>query len=61
MFKAQPFMIADALKLAISQRLVKKVCPRCYVEEALPSRARLHALDIDAQSAGGNFRNAINS
>ena len=48
MFKAQPFMIADALKLAISQRLVKKVCPRCYVEEAVPSRARLRALGIDA-------------
>jgi type II secretory ATPase GspE/PulE/Tfp pilus assembly ATPase PilB-like protein len=47
MFKAQPFMIADALKLAISQRLVKKVCPRCYVEEAVPSGARLHALGID--------------
>jgi type II secretory ATPase GspE/PulE/Tfp pilus assembly ATPase PilB-like protein len=49
MFKAQPFMIADALKLAISQRLVKKVCPRCYVEEAVPSRARLHALGINAE------------
>ena len=49
MFKAQPFMIADALKLAISQRLVKKVCPRCYVEETVPSRARLHALGIDAE------------
>jgi type II secretory ATPase GspE/PulE/Tfp pilus assembly ATPase PilB-like protein len=49
MFKAQPFMIADALKLAISQRLVKKVCPRCYVEEAVPSRARLHALGIYAE------------
>ena len=48
MFKAQPFMIADALKLAISQRLVKKVCPRCYVEEAVPSRARLYTLGIDA-------------
>jgi len=49
MFKAQPFMIADALKLAISRRLVKKICPRCYVEETVPSRARLHGLSIDAK------------
>jgi type IV pilus assembly protein PilB len=47
MFKAQPFMIADALKMAISQRLVKKICQRCYVEERVPSRARLSALGID--------------
>jgi type II secretory ATPase GspE/PulE/Tfp pilus assembly ATPase PilB-like protein len=47
MFKAQPFMIADALKMAISQRLVKKICPRCYVEEPVPTRARLSALGID--------------
>jgi type II secretory ATPase GspE/PulE/Tfp pilus assembly ATPase PilB-like protein len=47
MFKAQPFMVADALKMAISQRLVKKICPRCYVEEPVPARARLSALGID--------------
>jgi type II secretory ATPase GspE/PulE/Tfp pilus assembly ATPase PilB-like protein len=47
MFKAQPFMIADALKMAISQRLVKKVCPRCYAEEPVPARVRLNALGID--------------
>jgi type II secretory ATPase GspE/PulE/Tfp pilus assembly ATPase PilB-like protein len=49
MFKAQPFMIADALKMAISQRLVKKICPRCYIEEPVPSEARLHALGIDPE------------
>jgi type II secretory ATPase GspE/PulE/Tfp pilus assembly ATPase PilB-like protein len=49
MFKAQPFMVADALKLAVSQRLVKKVCPRCYVEEPVPPKARLHALGIDPE------------
>src|SRR6516225_8076852 len=47
MFKAQPFMIADALKLSVSQRLVKKVCPRCYVEERVPPKARLRSLGID--------------
>src|SRR6516225_10632734 len=47
LFKAQPFMIADALKLSVSQRLVKKVCPRCYVEERVPTRARLRSLGID--------------
>src|ERR1700757_5100942 len=47
MFKAQPFLMADALKLAISQRLVKKVCPRCYIEEPVPGKTRLDALRID--------------
>ncbi len=41
LFRAQPFMVADSLKMAISQRLVKKVCPRCYVEEPVPSAERL--------------------
>jgi type II secretory ATPase GspE/PulE/Tfp pilus assembly ATPase PilB-like protein len=53
MFKAQPFMIADALKMAVSQRLVKKVCPRCYVEEPIPSRERLNKLGIDPEWLGG--------
>jgi type II secretory ATPase GspE/PulE/Tfp pilus assembly ATPase PilB-like protein len=52
MFKAQPFMIADALKMAVSQRLVKKVCPRCYVEEPIPSRDRLNKLGIDPEWLG---------
>src|SRR4029077_932326 len=37
LFRAQPFMVADSLKMAISQRLVKKVCPRCYIEERVLS------------------------
>jgi type II secretory ATPase GspE/PulE/Tfp pilus assembly ATPase PilB-like protein len=47
LFAAQPFMVADSLKLAISQRLVKKVCPRCYVAEPIPSDERLGALGIN--------------
>ncbi|MBV9491618.1 MAG: type II/IV secretion system protein [Verrucomicrobia bacterium] len=46
LFGAQPFMLADSLKLAISQRLVKKLCPRCYEEVPLPSEARLQRLGI---------------
>ena len=46
LFRAQPFMVADSLKMAISQRLVKKVCPRCYIEEPVPSEARLIRLGI---------------
>jgi type IV pilus assembly protein PilB len=45
-FGAQPFMVADSLKMAVSQRLVKKVCPRCYIEEPVPSEERLFALGI---------------
>jgi type IV pilus assembly protein PilB len=46
LFRAQPFMVADSLKMAISQRLVKKVCPRCYIEESIPSEARLIRIGI---------------
>ena len=37
LFRTQPFMVADSSKLAISQRLVKKLCPRCAIEEPLPT------------------------
>jgi Type II secretory pathway, ATPase PulE/Tfp pilus assembly pathway, ATPase PilB len=46
LFRAQPFMVADSLKMAISQRLVKKVCPRCYIEEPVPSEERLIRLGV---------------
>jgi type II secretory ATPase GspE/PulE/Tfp pilus assembly ATPase PilB-like protein len=46
LFRAQPFMVADSLKLAISQRLVKKLCPRCAIEEPLPTEERLVRLGI---------------
>jgi type IV pilus assembly protein PilB len=46
LFRAQPFMVADSLKMAISQRLVKKICPRCYIEEPVPSEERLIRLGI---------------
>jgi type II secretory ATPase GspE/PulE/Tfp pilus assembly ATPase PilB-like protein len=46
LFRAQPFMVADSLKLAISQRLVKKLCPRCAIEEPLPREDRLVRLGI---------------
>jgi type II secretory ATPase GspE/PulE/Tfp pilus assembly ATPase PilB-like protein len=46
LFRAQPFMVADSLKLAISQRLVKKLCPRCVIEEPLPTEERLVRLGI---------------
>jgi type II secretory ATPase GspE/PulE/Tfp pilus assembly ATPase PilB-like protein len=46
LFRAQPFMVADSLKLAISQRLVKKLCPRCAIEEPLPAEERLVRLGI---------------
>ena len=47
LFQAHPFMVADSLKLAISQRLVKKVCPRCAREEPIPSEERLYHLDVN--------------
>lgn len=47
LFRAQPFMVADSLKMAISQRLVKKVCPRCYEETPVPSEERLRRLGVN--------------
>jgi hypothetical protein len=35
-----------SLKLAISQRLVKKLSPRCPIEEPLPAEERLVLLGI---------------
>ncbi len=40
-FGAQPFMVADSLKMAVSQRLVKKICPRCFIGEPVPSEQKL--------------------
>ncbi|HEY0791971.1 MAG TPA: ATPase, T2SS/T4P/T4SS family [Chthoniobacterales bacterium] len=52
LFRAQPFMVADSLKLALSQRLVKKVCPRCYEEVKLPSDERLARLGVEPDWLG---------
>jgi type II secretory ATPase GspE/PulE/Tfp pilus assembly ATPase PilB-like protein len=52
MFRAQPFMVADSLKLAISQRLIKKLCPRCAIEESIPSEGRLVRLGIKPEWLG---------
>jgi type II secretory ATPase GspE/PulE/Tfp pilus assembly ATPase PilB-like protein len=56
LFRAQPFMVADSLRMAISQRLVKKVCPRCYIEEPVPSEERLIRLGIHP-----NWLNGVNA
>ena len=53
LFRAQPFMVADSLKLAISQRLVKKLCPRCAIEESLPTEERLVRLGIKPEWLAG--------
>lgn len=53
LFRAQPFMVADSLKLAISQRLVKKLCPRCAIEEPLPPEGRLVRVGIKPEWLAG--------
>jgi len=42
----EPFLIADATRLVLSQRLVRKVCPECSVPEepSQEQRERLHEL-----------------
>jgi type IV pilus assembly protein PilB len=49
LFNAQPFMVADSLKIAVSQRLVRKICPRCYLEEPVPGEVTLRRLGIDPE------------
>ncbi|MBV8814531.1 MAG: Flp pilus assembly complex ATPase component TadA [Verrucomicrobia bacterium] len=53
LFRAQPFMVADSLKLAISQRLIKKLCPRCAIDESVPSEERLVRLGINPEWLAG--------
>ena len=53
LFRAQPFMVADSLRLAISQRLVKKLCPRCAIEEPLPPEGRLVRVGIKPEWLAG--------
>src|SRR5215469_3521862 len=53
LLRAQPFMVADSLKLAISQRLVKKLCPRCAREVPIPTEERLVRLGIKPEWLAG--------
>ncbi len=47
LLRAQPFLVADSLKIAVSQRLVKKICPRCAVDQPIPSEQRWRRLGIE--------------
>ncbi len=47
LLRAQPFLVADSLKIAVSQRLVKKICPRCAVDLPVPSEQRLRRLGVE--------------
>jgi type II secretory ATPase GspE/PulE/Tfp pilus assembly ATPase PilB-like protein len=46
-------MVADSLKLAISQRLVKRLCPRCAIDDPVPSEERLARLGIGPEWLAG--------
>lgn len=41
----EPFLIASALKLIISQRLVKKVCPSCREPYRIKEKSLLAKID----------------
>jgi type II secretory ATPase GspE/PulE/Tfp pilus assembly ATPase PilB-like protein len=43
----QPFLIASALRMALSQCLVKMVCPHCAEEVAIPGRDKLKKMRIN--------------
>ena len=44
---ADPFVVAEATRLVLAQRLVRKVCPHCGVEET----PRANQLDLAAEAA----------
>jgi len=43
----QPFLIASTLRMALSQCLVKMVCPHCAEEVAIPGREKLKKMRIN--------------
>jgi type II secretory ATPase GspE/PulE/Tfp pilus assembly ATPase PilB-like protein len=43
----QPFLIASTLRMALSQCLVKMVCPHCDEEVPIPSREKLKKMRIN--------------
>ncbi len=43
----QPFLIASTLRMALSQCLVKMVCPHCHEEVPIPSREKLKKMRIN--------------
>ena len=48
----EPFLIATSLRLVIAQRLVRRICKECKVEETLTSE-ELRLLEISEQEAKG--------
>ncbi|PHQ34490.1 GspE/PulE family protein [Rhodopirellula bahusiensis] len=51
----QPFLVAATLRMAIAQRLVRKLCPHCRVPATL-SRTEAAALGIPSAEGTGAFR-----
>ena len=52
---AKPFLLAAALRAALAQRLVRRICPQCRCAYT-PAVRELHALGLtSAQLAGANF------
>src|SRR5246500_4655184 len=46
-------MVSDRLKMGKSQRVIKKLCPRCAIEEPLPTEERLVRLGIKPEWLAG--------
>ncbi|RJQ35411.1 type II/IV secretion system protein [Candidatus Parcubacteria bacterium] len=44
--QVEPFLLASTLNAVIAQRLVRKICPKCKVEEKLPSEVIKHAKEV---------------
>ncbi|SHF65746.1 type IV pilus assembly protein PilB [Desulfacinum infernum DSM 9756] len=47
----EPFLVASAVNLVLAQRLARKVCPECKVEEEIPPEALLE-LGVNEEDVG---------
>ena len=50
----KPFLVATALRAAIAQRLVRRICKKC-IGPSLPSEIELKTLDLDPNLPGANY------
>src|SRR6266700_1428962 len=51
----EPYLVASVLEGVLAQRLVRRICPSCRVEDT-PTRADLEALGVDPKGAYSLFR-----
>src|SRR5437667_3864335 len=51
----EPYLVSSVLEAVLAQRLVRRICPSCRVEDT-PTRADLEALGVDPRGAYSLYR-----